>query len=396
MPNQHTPPQTTLPPDWRWARLGEMCEFKRGPFGGSLKKEVFVTSGYKVYEQKHAIQNNFTIGSYFIDEAKFQEMIVFSVKPGDLIVSCSGTMGRVAIVPSDAQPGIINQALLKLTPLLHIVWPQYLRDYLQSEPVQLRYFRQTAGAAIQNVASVSVLKEIPIPLPPLPEQRRIAAILTDQLAAVERARAAAEEQVELLAKLVESYLRHSFSAASVRRIKLSQCLHEVSHGVGSSWGDYRIVGATRAGIAPAKEKVGKRPERYKLVDAGTIFYNPMRILIGSIAMIDEGDEPGITSPDYVVFKTQGGILHPRWFYYWLRSSYGEAFIKTLARGAVRERMLFRRLSAAEVDIPDWEIQVKAAQKLRMVVQAKEPLAQQIDAINALPAALLRRAFAGEL
>ena len=41
-------------------------------------------------------------------------MLDFSIKPNDLIISCSGTMGKVAIVPDDVKPGIINQALLKL------------------------------------------------------------------------------------------------------------------------------------------------------------------------------------------------------------------------------------------------------------------------------------------
>jgi type I restriction enzyme S subunit len=54
---------------------------------------------------------------------------------------------------------------------------------------------------------------------------------------------------------------------------------------------------TRSGLAPARERPGKHAERYN----GTVFYNPMRILIGSIAFVDDDDEPGITSPDYVVF-----------------------------------------------------------------------------------------------
>src|SRR5438034_308012 len=99
------------------------------------------------------------------------------------------------------------------------------------------------------------------------------------------------------------------------------------------------------------------PVRYKLVDPGTIFYNPMRILLGSIAMVDEGDDAGITSPDYVVFKPKRGALHSRWFYHWLRGYEGAAFIRTLARGAVRERMLFRRLAEAEVEVPGWRSQV---------------------------------------
>ena len=136
-----------------------------------------------------------------------------------------------------------------------------------------------------------------------------------------------------------------------RRVRLSDCLTEVNEGVGPSWKNYRVLGATRDGLAPAKEAVGKSPERYKLAEPGTIFYNPMRILIGSIAFVDDREESGITSPDYVVFRSRPGTIHPRWFYYWLRSGYGAEFIRTLARGADRERMLFRRLAAAEIFLP---------------------------------------------
>lgn len=109
--------------------------------------------------------------------------------------------------------------------------------------------------------------------------------------------------------------------------------------------------------------MGKNPERYKLVEPGTIFYNPMRILLGSIAYLDEGEEPGITSPDYVVFRTNPGVLHPSWFYCWLRSDDGASFIRGLARGAVRERMLFRRLAAAEIPVPPLDAQALLAETI---------------------------------
>ena len=129
--------------------------------------------------------------------------------------------------------------------------------------------------------------------------------------------------------------------ATLTKHRVGDVLKEVTTGVGAAWRDYRVVGATRNGIAPAKAAVGKKPERYKPVLPGTVFYNPMRILIGSIAMIDQDEQPGITSPDYVVVRGVPGKLHPVYLYYWLRSEYGEHFIKSHARGAVRERMTFR-------------------------------------------------------
>jgi type I restriction enzyme, S subunit len=179
---------------------------------------------------------------------------------------------------------------------------------------------------------------------------------------------------------------------AVRRLRLGDCLQEVNKGVGRAWQRYRLVGATRGGLAPAKEGVGKRPERYKLVEPGTIFYNPMRILLGSIALLDEGQEPGITSPDYVVFRTRPGLIHPRWFYYWLRSQDGSTFIRALARGAVRERMLFRRLAPAEIRVPPYESQLRFARTMELLGRARAGVEVQLEVAKGLSAALRRGAF----
>ena len=154
--------------------LGEICDFVRGPFGGSLKKENFTKEGYAVYEQQHAIYGDFKF-RYFVSKTKYDEMRRFSVKPGDLIMSCSGTMGRIAIIPDDAPNGIINQALLKLTPKAEVS-NKYLKYYFEDTIAAQMNF-EARGGAIKNVASVAVLKDIKIQMPPLTEQKRIVTIL---------------------------------------------------------------------------------------------------------------------------------------------------------------------------------------------------------------------------
>jgi type I restriction enzyme S subunit len=228
------------------------------------------------------------------------------------------------------------------------------------------------------------------------EQKRIARILNDQLAAVEKARQAAQGQLDAASDLPESYIRDSLSNGGVKRYELAECLEEVKHGIGSRWSDYPLLGATREGVAPAKEGVGKHPERYKPVDALTVFYNPMRILLGSIAFVDEDDAPGITSPDYVVLKGKDKVLHSRWFYYWFRSSYGISLIQSLSRGAVRERILFNRLSNGQIDLPDWKTQLKTVKALKAIDGLKKKISEQIETINAAPSLLLKKAFEGEL
>ncbi len=89
-----------IPEDWFVCSLASICKpdgLVRGPFGGALKKETFVRDGaFKVYEQKNAIHRSAELGTYFIDESKFRELARFEVRPGDFIVSCSGTIQQVA------------------------------------------------------------------------------------------------------------------------------------------------------------------------------------------------------------------------------------------------------------------------------------------------------------
>lgn len=158
---------------WHNKKWGDLCLFVRGPFGGSLKKSMFKEEGYVIYEQKHAIHDHFNQLRYFIDEEKFNKMIRFEVKPGDIIMSCSGvTLGRVAVIPENIKRGIINQALLKLTPNDEIS-VHFLKYWMRSNVFQNIIFEHSGGAAIPNVPAAKILKEILIPVPELREQNEI-------------------------------------------------------------------------------------------------------------------------------------------------------------------------------------------------------------------------------
>jgi len=170
---EHYAPTFKIQDDWESARMIDVADFVRGPFGGSLKKEIFVESGYLVYEQSHAIQNDFTLGRYFIDEEKFQEMKRFEVLPNDILMSCSGTFGKVALVPDNAPKGIINQALLKLTPKRDLVRPLFLKLLMETPHFQIQLSKGVSGVAIKNVASVDEIKSFEIKLPDLETQDKL-------------------------------------------------------------------------------------------------------------------------------------------------------------------------------------------------------------------------------
>lgn len=144
---------------------------KRGPFGGALKKEIFVDDGFLVYEQFHALNNDFSFARYFIDEKKYRELEGFSVEPGDIIISCSGIyLGKLAVVPLGSRPGIINQALLKIK----LDQKKYLNSFFvkvfSQKNFKEKYFASERGAAIPNFPPISAFKQFEFITPPIKMQ----------------------------------------------------------------------------------------------------------------------------------------------------------------------------------------------------------------------------------
>jgi type I restriction enzyme S subunit len=119
-------------------------------------------------------------------------------------------MGKVAIVPDGIHKGIINQALLKLAPIQDIN-ANFLKYWMSSPNFQNQILNLSMGVAIKNVASVKVLKEILIPIPPLPEQKRIVAILDEAFEGIDRAISNTEKNLSNARELFESYLNSIFS-----------------------------------------------------------------------------------------------------------------------------------------------------------------------------------------
>ena len=154
---------------------GDKNALKRGPFGGSLKKDDFVDKGYLVYEQRHAIHNDFEYEKYYITEEKYREMEMFKVVPGDLLISCSGvTLGRIAEAPVGAKEGIINQALLKVTLNQDIMHNTFFMTLFRNEEIQDILFGFSRGSGIPNFPSMNEVKAVNFLCPPIELQNQFA------------------------------------------------------------------------------------------------------------------------------------------------------------------------------------------------------------------------------
>ena len=151
---------------------------KRGPFGGALKKEIFVEDGYLVYEQYHALNNDFSFARYFIDDAKFKELKAFEVLPGDIIISCSGVyLGKLAIIPPNAKRGIINQALLKITLDDKMINKEFFISLFSHRNFKQKYYGASIGSGVPNFPPMSEFKKFKFIYPPLELQTEFSLII---------------------------------------------------------------------------------------------------------------------------------------------------------------------------------------------------------------------------
>jgi len=148
----------------------------RGPFGSALKRSEMKNTGIPVYEQQQAI-NNTRDFRYYIDEDKFKKLKRFQVKTNDLLISCSGTVGKVTIISKDDPKGIISQALLILRVDEKKIIPEYLKYFFSSPQGYNSIISRSTGSVQVNISKREVIEQIPILLPSLIEQKKVINIL---------------------------------------------------------------------------------------------------------------------------------------------------------------------------------------------------------------------------
>lgn len=329
-------------------------------------------------------------------EAGYQAEDHHRVRAGDFLISRANTaqlVGAVVRVDRDYPSRLLSDKTLRLVIDESRCNPDYLVRALRLPAARAHLEANATGTSdsMKNISQGDICNT-PIKLPSIADQKRIAVLIDRLLDPIGKAKEGLKRQLIDVASLPSAVVSASLGTKDARRSALGDVLLEVTLGIGKPWRASRVLGATRSGLAPARERPGKHAERYKPVTAGTVFYNPMRILIGSIAFVDDDDEPGITSPDYVVLRGRPGVVDSRWFYYWLRSPLGERCIQSLARGAVRERMLFNRLAEGEVELPTYNTQVRASKSLAQINPMHVAIKKQAEELEMLSHKILSQVF----
>jgi type I restriction enzyme S subunit len=178
---------------------------KAGPFGSSLKKSDYATSGYRVYGQEQVIAGRFDVGNYYVGERKYQQLKSCAVHEGDVLLSLVGSFGKALAIPSGVERGIINPRLLKIRPDPIKVRAEYLVAFMGQSSTQ-RVLARMAHGGTMPILNVGLIKRLDILVPPLDVQDEF----VGRLAAVNFLVRLAEDGVTQLDTLLASLQHRAF------------------------------------------------------------------------------------------------------------------------------------------------------------------------------------------
>jgi type I restriction enzyme, S subunit len=196
-----------LPCTWTWTTTSEVCESVRD---GTHDTPKYVEAGVPLVTSKNLRNGSidFSTTKNISNEDHEEISKRSAVKNGDILFAMIGTLGNPIIVDSDKPFSIKNIGLFKKNEL--VISSAYLRFWLDSfvfwEIIKNEDFIK---GSTQKFISLNHLRKIPLPLPPLNEQRRIVAKLDSLFARSRRAR----EELERVAGLCDRYRRSVLAAA---------------------------------------------------------------------------------------------------------------------------------------------------------------------------------------
>ena len=156
------------------AKLGDICiQITDGSHNPPMGVEQ---SNYLMLSSKNIDDDYITLNDprYLSQEDFEAENRRTNIKPNDLLITIVGTIGRVAIVPNSLTEFCVQRSVAVLKPKPEIVYNRFLMHYLQS---MRPYLEQESRGVAQKGIYLKQLSNLSIILPPLDEQRKIAAVL---------------------------------------------------------------------------------------------------------------------------------------------------------------------------------------------------------------------------
>ncbi|WP_339695796.1 restriction endonuclease subunit S [Celeribacter baekdonensis] len=398
-----------LPKGWADAELGDLLNIQSG--------FAFKSSEYK--DEGHFLIRigNVQDGEISLAKPKFvklnEQTKHFELLAGDILTSLTGNIGRVARIEQQHLPAALNQRVARLMPADKLDDDGYLFCFLSSPLFREALAALGKGGAQQNV-SPKTISDIAIPLPPLPEQRRIVRKLDTLSARTTTART----HLTAIAKLVEKY-KAGVLAAAYSNKETEVTLGEVIDGIkaGKSLkcderppregerGTVKVSAVTWGEFRPDQSKTfltGFQPDPDTLIKTGDFLFSRANTieLVGAVVIVDETPNNLFLS-DKVLRLEMSENLKP-WVLWFLRSPTGRNQLQDVSSG---NQMSMRNIGQAKLKslvlpLPDEDHRQRVLDSIEAAFAKIDRLAAEAEKAlkltDRLDQRILAKAFAGAL
>ncbi|MFT2721982.1 restriction endonuclease subunit S [Deinococcus sp. A31D244] len=361
--------ETSTPVNWTLVNLGEVVSLRTGPFGSSLHKSDYKLGGIPVINPMH-INAGRILPSHKVTVSRevAERLAEFKLKRGDVIMARRGVMGRCAIASSVEENWLCGTGSLIVRPEESIT-SAFLQRFLSSPQVVSELESTAVGSTMANL-NQGLLLSLPVPLPPLAEQVRIADKLDALLARVEAGR----ERLERVPKLLKRF-RQSVLSAAVS----GELTREWRGGGDAEWEEQPLnrVALSRLGkmldqskntgeLTPYLRNINVRWFSFQLDDAANLRVEAVErealaVKKGDV-LICEGGEPGRCAvwngvEDHYVYQKAlhrvrvGDQLNPHWLTYCLKDGADSGKLEEYFTGTTIKHLTGAALAQFPVPLP---------------------------------------------
>jgi len=426
----------SLPEHWELTTLGEACkrgggDIQTGPFGSQLHASDYVPTGIPSIMPQNIGDNRIIIdGIARITVEDAERLSRYRVREGDIVYSRRGDVERRALIREEENGWLCGTGCLRVRFGSSAIDPLFASYYLGHPEVRQWIVRHAVGATMPNL-NTSILSALPFVIPSLDEQQAIAQVLGSLDEKIQLNRQIDETLEETARAVFESWFVEyspvraflgesasegidediaalfpdSFDDSEVGEVpkgwkvgKLQELISERSERIGKTE-DAVVFSAVQTGnLIRSEEQFNKKVfsndiSKYKLVERTNYAYNPSRINIGSIGMLEEG-VLGAVSPVYTVFKVKVG--YEWWLRFFIRLPRTREIISQLCSGSVRQSLTFRDLASVPVVIPPPMVVEAFTQHYLLLRDVQINLREQNQSLAAIRDTLLPKLMSGEI
>jgi type I restriction enzyme S subunit len=398
---------------WQTRTLGDVCEkITQGP---NPKYDTREQEEYRVIKTKDLYDDVIHYDSTDrISKELFSLHSRSALRFGDILLAIvgQGSINKCNVFERIAgKHFIFTRAYGLLRPNRLLVNPYFVKHFLQSSDGKGMVDSGIAGTSGQQVVTTTHLKGLQIPVPPLPEQQRIVALLDEAFADPATAKVSAEQNLQNAREFSQSQLQSVFSQRGKGWVEHALGdLIDIQNAHAFKSAEYAEAGyfVIRIGNVQDGEITLANPKFIKLADKKLerFILNEGDILIsltgniGRVDIIQENQLPAVLNQRVARIAVKG--QSPDWdflFRFLLSGTFRES-LQEAGHGAAQQNVSTKEIESVQISLPDMKEQRRIVEEFDSFAIETQRLTRiyerKVAALEELKKSLLRQAFNGEL